>query len=74
MRWVGPGDVLLERLGVFYSEAQVAEIAKEMEDAATVRKRGEFEMPPVDEEGVPLSPAQELAMARQQGAQRERGQ
>ncbi|MEX1048522.1 MAG: hypothetical protein WED15_03275, partial [Akkermansiaceae bacterium] len=63
-------ELLLERLGVLYSEAQVAEIAKEMEDATMVRTRGEFEMPPVDEEGVPLTPAQELAMARQQAARR----
>ncbi|MEX1049238.1 MAG: transposase, partial [Akkermansiaceae bacterium] len=63
-------EELLQRLRVFYSEAQVAEIAKEMEDATAVRTRGEFEMPPVDENGAPVTPAQELAMARQQGAQR----
>ncbi|MEX1115677.1 MAG: transposase [Akkermansiaceae bacterium] len=63
-------EVLLERLGVFYSDAQVAEIATEMEDATFVRPRGEFEMPPVDENGVPLTPAQELAMAKQQAARR----
>jgi REP element-mobilizing transposase RayT len=61
---------LMKRLGVFYSEAQVAEIAKEMEDAAVVRERSEFELPPVDDEGVPLTPAQELAMAEQQAAGR----
>ncbi len=44
---------LLERLGVFYNEVQVAEIVKEMEDAAVLRVRGEFEMPPVDEMGRP---------------------
>ena len=61
---------LLERLGVFYSEAQVAEIVKEMDDASSLRKRGEFELPPVDENGVPLTPAMELAMAKQQAARR----
>ena len=65
-----PNQQLLERLGAFYSEARVAEIAKEMEDAAAVRMRGEFEMPPVNEEGVPLTPAQELAMAEQQASRR----
>ena len=61
---------LLERLGVFYGEVQVAEIVKEMEDAAVVRARGEFEMPPVDEMGVPLTPAEELLLAQQQAARR----
>jgi REP element-mobilizing transposase RayT len=61
---------LLERLGVFYNEVQVAEIVKEMEDAAVVRMRGEFEMPPVDEMGVPLTSAEELVLARQQAARR----
>ncbi|MEX1116251.1 MAG: transposase [Akkermansiaceae bacterium] len=63
-------EELFKRLGVFYSGARVAEIAKEMEDATSVRKRGEFELPPVDENGVPLTPAQELAMAKQQAARR----
>ncbi len=61
---------LFERLGVFYSEVQVAEIVKEMENAVGVRMRGEFEMPPVDEMGVPLSAAEETAMAQQQAARR----
>jgi REP element-mobilizing transposase RayT len=61
---------LFERLGAFYSEAQVAEIAKEMADAVVVRSRGEFEMPPVDESGNPLTPAQELELVRQQAAAR----
>ena len=61
---------LLERLGVFYSEVQVAEIVKEMDDASSLRKRGEFELPPVDENGVPLTPAMELAMTKQQAARR----
>jgi len=61
---------LLERLGVFYSEVQVAEIVKEMEDAAVVRVRGEFEMPLVDESGVPLTAAEELSLAQQQAARR----
>jgi len=61
---------LLERLGVFYSEVQVAEIVKEMKDAAVVRVRAEFEMPSVDEMGVPLSAAGELLLARQQAARK----
>jgi REP element-mobilizing transposase RayT len=63
-------EELFRRLGVFYSEARVAEIVKEMEDATSVRKRGASELPPVDENGVPLTPAQELAMAKQQAARR----
>jgi len=65
-----PDQELLERLGVFYSEAQVAEVTKEMGDAASVRLRGEFELPPVDEMGMPLTPAQEVAMAKQETARR----
>ena len=61
---------LLERLGVFYNEVQVAEIVKEMEIAGVVRMRGEFEMPLLDEMGVPLSTAEELAMAKHQAARR----
>ncbi len=61
---------LLERLGVFYSEVQVAEIVKEMKDAAVVRVRGEFEMPPVDEMGVPLTPVEELLLTKQQAVRR----
>ena len=59
-------EELFSRLSVFYSEAQVAEVAKEMEDAVAVRVRGEFELPPVDDVGAPLTADQELAMARQQ--------
>ncbi len=59
-------EELFSRLSVFYSEAQVAEVAKEMEDAVAVRVRGEFELPPVDDVGSPLTADQELAMARQQ--------
>jgi len=65
-----PDQVLLERLGVFYSEAQVAEIAVGLEDAAIPRIRGEFELPPVDENGVPLTPTQEQALAEQQASSR----
>jgi REP element-mobilizing transposase RayT len=65
-----PDQELLQRLGVFYSEAQVAEIAKELAEAAVVRKRGEFELPPMDEDGVPLGLDQELAMAKQQATRR----
>jgi putative transposase len=63
-------EELFRRLGVFYGEAQVAEIEKEMENAVSVRARGEFEMPPLDKDGVPLTPAQEAAMARQQAARK----
>jgi REP element-mobilizing transposase RayT len=56
--------LLLERLAVFYGEAQVAAIAKEMKETATVRERGEFELPPVDEAGVPLTREEELAAAK----------
>ena len=65
-----PDEELFKRLGAFYCEVQVAEIAKELEHAASVRMRGEFELPPVDEEGVALTPAQERAMAKQQAARR----
>jgi hypothetical protein len=65
----GISDVeLFERLGVFYSEAQVAEVARELEEAAAVTsvpKRGKFGQPPVDETGVPLTRIQEKAMAKE---------
>ena len=63
-----PDEELFKRLRVFYSEAQVAEVAKEIEDALAVRARGEFELPPVDEMGFPLTPAQEIAKAEQEAA------
>jgi REP element-mobilizing transposase RayT len=63
-------EELLRRLSVFYSEAKVAEISKEMADAASVRTQGEFEFPPVDEEGMPMTPDQELAMAKRQAVRR----
>jgi REP element-mobilizing transposase RayT len=70
----GISDVeLFERLGVFYSEAQVAEVARELEEAAaitSVPKRGEFELPPVNERGVPLTRNQEKAMASELAARR----
>jgi hypothetical protein len=58
-----------ERLGVFYNEARVAEIRKEMADACMVRVRGEFELPPVDESGRVLDPAEEEAMAKYAGGE-----
>ena len=61
---------LFARLGVFYNEVQVAEIAKEMEDAAAVRTRGEYELPPVDYDGVGLTTAEKLVIAQQQAAAR----
>ena len=66
-------EELLERLAVFYNETQVAEIEKEMkeaEGAASVRKRGEFELPPLDHAGQPLTPAQEAARIKRQGERR----
>ena len=63
-------QVLFERLGVFYGEAQVAGIAREMEDAAAVRERGEFELPPLDEAGVPLTRDEERERARREAAVR----
>lgn len=63
-------EELLLRLSAFYGEARVAEIAQEMKDAVAVRVRGEFELPPVDEAGVPLTPEQELALAKEQGQRR----
>jgi putative transposase len=59
-----------ERLGVFYSEAQVAEIQQEMADADRVRVRGEFELQPVDESGRELDPSEEAALAREHAARR----
>ncbi len=53
---------------MFYSEAQVAEFARELEEAAaigSISRRGDFELPPVDEMGVPLTRAQEKAIAKQ---------
>ncbi len=61
-------EELFRRLGAFYSEAQVAEIAKEMEDAVVVRPRGKFELPPVDQDGRSLTPTQELAVAERHAA------
>ena len=62
--------VLFERLGVFYGEAQVAEIVREMEEAAKERERGEFELAPVDEAGVTLTRDEEVAMSRREAAAR----
>jgi hypothetical protein len=62
---------LLRRLGAFYSEAQVAEVVREMEEAASVRKRGEFELPPLNPvTGQALTPAEELEMATKQAERR----
>ena len=61
---------LFERLSVFYSEAQVAEVAKELAEAAAVWVRGEFELPPVDEMGTPLNPAQEMAQVELEAVRR----
>ena len=61
---------LLERLGVFYGGERVAQIAKEMEGVAAVRERGEFELPPMDESGVPLTRDEGQARARCEAAGR----
>jgi putative transposase len=61
-------EELFARLRVFYSEAQVAEIAQEMADAVVVRNRGEFELPPLNELGIPMTEAEVLASAEQQSA------
>jgi hypothetical protein len=61
---------LLQRLRVFYSKVQVAEVAKELEEAVVARELGEFELQPVDERGTPLDPAQELAMAKLEAVRR----
>ena len=58
-------EELFRRLQAFYSEAEVDEIRKEMASAGLVRERGEFELPPLDETGVPMSAAAEMAMAEQ---------
>jgi REP element-mobilizing transposase RayT len=64
-----PDEELLQRLSVFYSEAQVAEVAKGLEEGAAVRVRGEFELPPVNPKTeLPLIPSEELE--RQQAEQR----
>lgn len=63
-------EILLDRLGVFYSEAQVAEIAKELAGEVTPRARGEFELAPVDEFGVAMTEAEEVEMAKRQAARR----
>jgi REP element-mobilizing transposase RayT len=68
-----PDEELFKRLRVFYSEAQVAEVARELEEAAavtSVQPRGEFELPAVDETGVAMTRAQEKAMAKQEAARR----
>jgi REP element-mobilizing transposase RayT len=63
-------EELVRRLGVFYNEAQVAEMVREMEEAGMVRARGEFELPPVDEHGEPLGAAAEQELAEQRAARR----
>ena len=65
-----PDEELLRRMGVFYSEAQVAEVAKELKEAVLARERGEFELPPADEMGILLDPAQEMAMAKLEARRR----
>ena len=59
-------EELLKRLAAFYGEAQITAIAKEMEDAGSVRARSEFELAPLNEVGVSLTPAEELTVAKQQ--------
>ncbi len=64
-----PGDgisdaEMFERLGAFYSEAQLAEIARGMADAVVVRPRSEFEMRRLDAAGLPVSTEQVVEQAR----------
>ena len=64
---------LFERLGVFYSEAQVAEVARELEEAASLIQCASEVISscrPWMKMGVPLTPAQEKAMARQLAVRR----
>jgi hypothetical protein len=62
---------LLQRLGVFYSEAEVAVVIREMEESASVRSRGEFELPPLNPEtGQPLTPTEELELGKHQAQRR----
>jgi hypothetical protein len=61
-------DELFARLRVFYNEAEVAEIAQEMADAAAVRVRGEFELPPVNESGIPMTNAEVIELGKEQAA------
>ena len=63
-------EELFTRLAVFYNEAQVAEIVREMEEAGTVRERRDFELPPQDENGQPLNPEQELEIAERRAEKR----
>jgi putative transposase len=65
-----PDDELFRRLGAFYSEAEVEEIKSQLEAVGTERVRGEFELPPVDEKGEPLSGAAEQEMALQRATSR----
>jgi putative transposase len=61
-------EEFFKRLGAFYSEAQLAEVAQEMADAVVVRPRGEFELPLLNELGFPMTEAEELALAKQLAA------
>ena len=64
-------EELFARLAVFYSEVQVAEIVREMEEAGSVRERGEFELPPTDDaSGQPMSPSEDLELREQQAERR----
>ena len=63
-------EELFTRLAVFYNEAQVAEITREMDGAGLIRARGEYEQAPVDESGQPLNPEQEMEMAARHAEKR----
>ena len=54
---------LFRRLRAFYSEAEVAEIRREVAEAGTLRERAEFELPALDENGMQLTAAAEKQMA-----------
>jgi putative transposase len=63
-------EELFARLGVFYNEAEVAEIAQEIADAGSVRELGEFELPPLNEAGMPMTKAEFASQGREQAAVR----
>ncbi len=63
-----PDDELFERLAAFYSQAQLAEIAREMANATVVRPPSEFEMPRLDDAGQPINAQREAELAQQAAA------
>jgi hypothetical protein len=66
-------EELFARLRVFYTEAEVAEIAQEMADAGSVRELGEFELPPLNEAGMPMTKAEFASQGKEKAAARVEG-